>query len=321
MPSHAYRPATHRRHDLNQRPCSWTRRTLTHGALVGIFAVLVAVLPLAGVAQEATPPAESAVILATTTSTADTGLLDALAPRFHEETGYTLKPIAVGSGAALELGEKGEADVVLVHSPAAEEGFMDNGFGTERRTVMYNDFVIVGPASDPARIADASGAADALQRIADSESPFVSRGDDSGTHALEKKLWATIALTPAGDWYTEAGSGMGDTLNIANERQAYTIADRGTLLSLQDRLDLEVLVEGDAALLNVYHVILPNPDNGEHIDTTGGEAFLDFLLAPATQEVIGTFGVDEFGEPLFTPCADNSCGVEATATPVATPAN
>jgi tungstate transport system substrate-binding protein len=301
-----------------QRFC--TRRTLSHGALVTLFTGMLAGLPLAGVAQEATPRAEGDVILATTTSTADTGLLDALAPIFKEETGYTLKPIAVGSGAALELGEKGEADVLLVHSPAAEMEFMENGFGAERRTVMYNDFVIVGPTSDPAEIADASGATDAMQRIADSASPFVSRGDDSGTHALEKKLWAAIDLTPGGDWYTEAGSGMGDTLNIANEREAYTISDRGTFLALKDRLDLEVLVEGDPALLNIYHVILTDPENGQHIDTVGGEAFLNFLLESSTQEVIGTFGVDKFGEPLFTPCADNSCGVEAGATPVATPA-
>ena len=296
------------------------RYAMTRRAFVAIFASMLAILPLAGVAQEATPAAEGDVILATTTSTADTGLLDAMAPIFQEETGYTLKPIAVGSGAALELGEKGEADVLLVHSPAAELQFMDGGFGTERRTVMYNDFVIVGPASDPAGIAEASGANDALQRIAESGSPFVSRGDDSGTNALEKKLWAAIDVTPSGDWYTEAGSGMGDTLNIANEREAYTISDRGTFLSLKDRLDLEVLVEGDPALLNIYHVILVNPDNGANIDTDGGQAFLDFLLEPSTQEFIGTFGVDEFGEPLFTPCADNSCGVEAGTAPAATPA-
>jgi tungstate transport system substrate-binding protein len=272
--------------------------------------------PVSGLTQDATAPSDLNVILATTTSTADTGLLDALAPLFNAETGYTLKPIAVGSGAALELGEKGEADVLLVHSPAAELEFVENGFGTERRTVMYNDFVIVGPPSDPVGIAAATDAADALQRIADSESTFVSRGDDSGTHALEKKLWASVEITPDGAWYTEAGSGMADTLNIAAEREAYTIADRGTYLSLKDRLDLDVLVEGDPALLNIYHVILTNPENGSNINTIGGKAFLDFLLEPATQDFIGTFGVDEFDEPLFTPCADNSCGVVAEATPV-----
>jgi tungstate transport system substrate-binding protein len=305
---------------MNQPQRSWTRRALSHGALISIIAGMLALLPLAGRAQEATPRAGGDVILATTTSTADTGLLDALAPLFQEETGYTLKPIAVGSGAALELGEQGEADVLLVHSPAAELEYMEQGFGAERRTVMYNDFVIVGPGSDPAGIADASGAADAMQRIAGSESPFVSRGDDSGTHALEKKLWASLDLIPGGDWYTEAGSGMGDTLNIASEREAYTISDRGTFLSLKHRLDLEVLVEGDPALLNIYHVILTNPDNGPYVDTAGGVAFLDFLLEPTTQGFIGAFGIEQFGEPLFTPCADNSCGFEATAAPVATPA-
>lgn len=305
---------------MSQSRQLWGRRTFIRGTLAAIFAVMLMVLPLAGHAEEATPSAAGDVILATTTSTADTGLLDALAPIFSEETGYTLKPIAVGSGAALELGEKGEADVLLVHSPAAELEFMESGLGTERRTVMYNDFVIVGPASDPAGITDASGAAEALQRIADAGSPFVSRGDDSGTHALERKLWAAIDVTPSGDWYTEAGSGMGDTLNIANEREAYTISDRGTFLSLKARLDLGVLVQGDPALLNIYHVILISPNNGANIDTVGGEAFLDFLLEPTTQEFIGTFGIDEFGEPLFTPCADNSCDVEAEATSLATPA-
>lgn len=304
---------------MNTLRGSLSRRRFTHSVLTAIFASMLCASPYAGFAQEATPRAEGDVILATTTSTADTGLLDALAPIFKEETGYTLKPIAVGSGAALELGEKGEADVLLVHSPAAELEFMDNGYGTERRTVMYNDFVIVGPVSDPADIAEASGAKDALQRIAASESPFVSRGDESGTHALEKKLWAAIDLTPSGEWYTEAGGGMGDTLNIANEREAYTISDQGTFLSLKDRLDLAVLVEGDPAVLNIYHVIQTNPDNGANIDTVGGQAFLDFLLEPSTQEFIGAFGVEEFGEPLFTPCADNSCGVDVAATPVATP--
>jgi tungstate transport system substrate-binding protein len=301
---------------VDRHRCTWTRHAFTRGVLITVFACAVAAAPASGLAQEATPPANGDVILATTTSTADTGLLDALAPMFNEATGYTLKPIAVGSGAALELGEKGEADVLLVHSPAAELEFIENGYGTERRTVMYNDFVLVGPPSDPAGVAAGTGASEALQRIADYGSPFVSRGDESGTHALEKKLWASLGISPDGAWYTEAGSGMADTLNIAAEREAYTISDRGTYLSLQDRLDLNVVVEGDPALLNIYHVILTNPENGSNINSAGGKAFLDFLLEPATQEFIGTFGVDEFGEPLFTPCADNSCGVAAAATPV-----
>jgi tungstate transport system substrate-binding protein len=293
-----------------------------HLALVtGVTLLLgaVSLLPHAAWAQDATPAAQgnTDTILATTTSTADTGLLDALAPLFKEQTGYTLKPIAVGSGAALELGQNGEADVLLVHSPAAEEAFMADGYGTERRTVMYNDFIIVGPADDPAGIAGAPSAAEALTRIADSESTFVSRGDDSGTHALERRLWEAAGIAPEGSWYTEAGSGMGDTLNIASERGGYTISDRGTYLSLRDRLGLDVLVEGDPALLNVYHVILVNQENGRAINTAAGEAFLDFLLDPGTQEFIGAFGVDEFGEPLFTPCAENACGVEGAATPIA----
>ena len=284
--------------------------------IVGALAGALAGAPRGALGQAATPAAGGDVILATTTSTADTGLLDALAPRFKEETGYTLKPIAVGSGAALELGRNGEADVLLVHSPAAEEALMAEGYGTERRTVMYNDFIIVGPADDPAGVRDAASAADAMTRIASAGATFVSRGDESGTHALEKRLWEAAGITPEGSWYTEAGSGMGDTLNIASERGGHTISDRGTYLALRDRLDLDVLLEDDPALLNVYHLILVNPNNGPAVNTAAGRAFLEFLLEPATQEFIGGFGVDEFGEPLFTPCADNVCGVEV-ATPVA----
>jgi tungstate transport system substrate-binding protein len=280
--------------------------------------VLGSVAPSA-LPQEATPRAAGDLILATTTSTADSGLLDALAPIFLAETGYTLKPIAVGSGAALELGEKGETDVLLVHSPEAEDEFMASGFGTERRTMMFNDFIIVGPEDDPAGVGYATSAIDAMKRIADSGTTFVSRGDDSGTHALEKRLWAAAGITPEGTWYTESGTGMGDTLNIASERGGYTVSDRGTYLALRERLGLAILTEGDRALLNVYHVILVNPDNGRDIDTAAGRAFLEFLLEPSTQEFIWDFGVEEFGEPLFTPCADNSCWVEE-ATPIATPA-
>ena len=273
--------------------------------------------PTAGQESPATPRSgPTDVILATTTSTQDSGLLDELTPLFEEQTGYNLKTVAVGSGAALKLGEEGEADVVLAHSPAAEVAFMANGFGTERRTVMYNDFVIVGPEADPAGIAGQESALEALKAIAASGTPFVSRGDDSGTHRLELGLWEQAGIEPTGEWYQESGTGMGDTLNIANERQAYTISDRGTFLAQGDRLDLAILVEGDKALLNVYHVILVNPDNGPAVNVEGGRAFADFLLDPATQAVIGEFGVERFGQPLFTPCADNSCGVVPTATPV-----
>jgi tungstate transport system substrate-binding protein len=291
--------------------------------VVGILLVMAAIgLSAAslGAQETSTPVARTGprdVILATTTSTADTGLLDALGPLFKDATGYTLKPIAVGSGAALELGKRGEADVVLAHSPAAEQTFMEEGYGSERRTVMFNDFVIVGPEDDPAGIAGNPSAVEAMRQIADSQSRFVSRGDESGTNALELRLWKQAGIEPAGEWYIESGTGMGETLTIANERGAYTITDRGTYLALRDRLALPILVEGDKALINIYHVITLNPANGPNINSEGGEAFMTFLLDPATQKFIGEFGIDEFGEPLFTPCADNSCGVEAVATPTA----
>jgi tungstate transport system substrate-binding protein len=291
--------------------------------VIGILLVIAAIgLSAASLAAQetSTPVARTGprdVILATTTSTADTGLLDALGPLFKDATGYTLKPIAVGSGAALELGKRGEADVVLAHSPAAEQTFMEEGYGSERRTVMFNDFVIVGPEDDPAGIAGNPSAVEAMRQIADSQSRFVSRGDESGTNALELRLWKQAGIEPAGEWYIESGTGMGETLTIANERGAYTITDRGTYLALRDRLALPILVEGDKALINIYHVITLNPANGPNINSEGGEAFMTFLLDPATQKFIGEFGIDEFGEPLFTPCADNSCGVEAVATPTA----
>ena len=292
-------------------------------SVVAFLLLTVALLaPASLLAAQGTPTPDTRsgpqdVILATTTSTADSGLLDALSPLFTEATGYTLKPIAVGSGAALELGERGEVDVVLAHSPAAELTFMEEGFGAERRTVMYNDFVIVGPADDPAGIQGNPSAIEAMGQIADSQARFVSRGDESGTNALELRLWKQAGIETAGDWYIESGTGMGETLTIASERGAYTITDRGTYLALRDRLELPILVEGDKALINIYHVITLNPENGAGINTEGREAVLTFLLDPATQEFLGEFGSEEFGEPLFTPCADNSCGVEAAATPIA----
>jgi len=290
---------------------------------VVVFLVIAAIGPSAvplAAQDSSTPVARTGprdVILATTTSTADTGLLDALGPLFKDATGYTLKPIAVGSGAALALGERGEADVVLAHSPAAEQTFMEEGKGSERRTVMVNDFVIVGPDDDPAGIRGSPSAVEAMRQIAASQSRFVSRGDDSGTNALELRLWKQAGIEPAGGWYIESGTGMGETLMIANERGAYTITDRGTYLALRDRLELPILVEGDKALINIYHVITLNPANGPNINIAGGEAFAAFLLDPTTQEFIGKFGIEELGEPLFTPCADYNCGVEAVATPAA----
>ncbi|MFL5759435.1 MAG: substrate-binding domain-containing protein [Thermomicrobiales bacterium] len=271
-----------------------------------------------GAAQGTPAPGPKDVILATTTSTQDSGLLDVLVPLFEKETGYHAKPIAVGSGAALELGEKGEADVLLVHSPAAEEEFMAKGYGVNRHLVMYNDFIIVGPKSDPADIKNTDNALDAMKAIASTESPFISRGDDSGTNKLELSLWDKAGIKPSGSWYVESGTGMGDTLNIANARDAYTISDRGTYLALKDQLDLAVLSQGDPALINIYHVMAVNPDRYNTINVAGAQAFIDFMLAPATQDVIGEFGKDKFGQALFTPCADDSCGI-VPATPVASP--
>jgi len=277
-------------------------------ALTAALGLLAA--PAAG--QDATPEPMGEIILATTTSIADTGLIDALAPMFLEVSGITLKPVAVGSGAALELGRRGEADVLLVHSPAAEEEFMAGGHGETRRPVMFNDFVIAGPEGDPAKVADAATAVDAMRAIAAAGAPFVSRGDDSGTNALEEQLWKAAGIEPAGSWYTESGSGMADTLRIASERQAYTVTDRGTLLSLGDAVALSLLHEGDPMLRNVYHVITVVQANGPGVDTLGAAAFRDFLLAPETQAFIGEFGVDRFGEPLFTPCTDGACAGLAT---------
>lgn len=273
-------------------------------------------------AQNATPAprGEDDVILATTTSTQDSGLLDVLVPIFEQKTGFNLKPIAVGSGAALKMGQNGEADVLLVHSPADEQTFMDAGYGVDRHLVFYNDFIIVGPAGDPAGIAGTASATEAMKKIADTTSPFVSRGDDSGTNKKELGLWKSAGIDPSGSWYTESGTGMGDTLNIASERDAYTLTDRGTYLAQKSRLALNILVEGDRSLLNVYHVIAVNPDRYTTINSAGAQAFIAFLLDPAIQQIVGEFGTQEFGQPLFTPCADNVCGVEPAATPAASPA-
>ena len=247
--------------------------------------------------------ASKTVILATTTSTQDSGLLDVLVPLFEKESGFQVKTISVGSGQAMKMGEKGEADVLLVHSPDAEKKFMADGFGVTRRLVMHNDFIIVGPAADPAKIKGAK-AAEALKRIAQSGALFVSRGDNSGTHAKEKGLWKAAAINPEGQkWYQQTGLGMGQTLNVAAEKKGYTIDDRATYLSLKKGLGLEILVEGDSKLLNIYHVIELNPVKWPKVNAQGGKAFADFMVAKKTQEIIGRFGVEKFGAPLFFPDA------------------
>jgi tungstate transport system substrate-binding protein len=243
------------------------------------------------------------VILATTTSTDDSGLLDVLVPMFEEESGYNIQVIAVGSGQAIEQASRGDADLVLAHSPAAEQQMIDDGNGIERVLIMHNDFIMVGPESDPAGVATAATINDAMTAIATTESPFISRGDDSGTHALELRLWEAANVEPGGGWYSESGQGMGATLQIAGQRQGYTISDRATYLSQQDTLELVVLYEGDPSLLNVYHAIAVNPEVHPDVEAAGAQAFIDFLVREDVQEIIGEFGVDEFGEPLFFPDA------------------
>jgi tungstate transport system substrate-binding protein len=269
--------------------------------------------PAAAAAVQPTPVprtgSDKDLILATTTSTQDSGLLDVLIPLFEKQTGYNVKTISVGTGAALALGARGEADVVLVHAPASEVQWMQQGYGTERLLVMHNDFLVVGPASDPAHSQGDTSALDALKKIADSKAPFVSRGDNSGTNQLELMLWQKDKIDPKGQsWYIESGTGMGQTLTIADQRQAYTISDRATWLAFSDKIQLPIMAEKDPVLLNVYHVMPVNAAKfpGVPINVAGGKAFADFMVAPDTQKVIGQFGVDKYGQQLFVPDAGKS---------------
>ena len=244
------------------------------------------------------------IILATTTSTQDSGLLDVLIPIFEKKTGYFVKTIAVGSGQAMAMGQKGEADVLLVHSPAAEKKFVADGYGINRQLIMHNDFIIVGSSADPAKIKGVKSAAEAFKKIAASQSLFLSRGDNSGTHSKEKAIWKAAAVKYEGEkWYQQTGLGMGQTLNVASEKKAYTLADRGTYLALKKNLSLDILAEGDAILLNIYHVIEANPAKFPKVNAPGGKAFAGFMVSKETQDIIKTFGVDKFGSPLFFPDA------------------
>jgi len=247
--------------------------------------------------------ASTSVILATTTSTQDSGLLDVLVPMFERETGYTVKTIAVGTGQALELGSRGEADVVLVHAPALELKYVADGALRDRRLVMHNDFILVGPPGDRAAIKGTTTAAEAFKKIAERGARFVSRGDNSGTHAKERALWKAADMTPHGSWYVESGQGMGATLTIASEKGAYALSDRATYLAWAKRIQLVIVLEGDAPLLNIYHVIEVNPARHPRVNAVGGRAFVNFLVSPATQALIRTFGVAKFGQPLFFPDA------------------
>jgi tungstate transport system substrate-binding protein len=238
------------------------------------------------------------VILATTTSTQDSGLLDVLIPIFEKETGYFVKTISVGSGQAMKMGEKGEADVLLVHSPDAEKNFIAQGFGINRMLVMHNDFIIVGPPADPAKIKGMKSTTEALKMIAQAGALFLSRGDNSGTHAKEKGLWKTAGVVPEGQkWFQQTGLGMGQTLNVAAEKKGYTLTDRATYLSLKKNLGLDILIEGEPLLLNIYHVIEVNPTKWPKVNTDGAKAFAAFMVTKKTQDIIGKFGLDKYGSP------------------------
>ena len=272
-------------------------------SLMGLLLLAFSFIVVFAAAAQAADSAGRNVILSTTTSTQDSGLLDVLIPMFEKQTGYSVKTVSVGTGQALALAAKGDADVVLVHAPSLEKKYVADGKLLNRRLVMYNDFVMIGPKDDPAKIRSAKTSAAALKAIEQAKASFVSRGDNSGTHTLEKSLWKAAGIEPKGSWYIEAGQGMGATLGIANERNAYTITDRGTLLALGKRVDLPILVEGDRALLNIYSVMEVNPANGPRINTAGGKAFADFMVAPQTQNLIKSFGLEKFRQPLFVPVA------------------
>ena len=273
-----------------------------------MLSVLVAFFVLSAAASVSTGWAaeQKNLILATTTSTQDSGLLDVLIPMFEKQTGYFVKTISVGSGQAMKMGERGEADVLLVHSPESEKSFVTQGFGINRKLVMHNDFLILGPASDPAKIRGAKSAAEAFKKIAQSGAVFMSRGDNSGTHAKEKGLWKAAGISPDGQkWYQQTGLGMGETLSVASEKHGYLVADRGTFLALdkKKRLGLEILVAGEPKLLNIYHVIEVNPAKWPKVNSAGAKAFSDFMVSKKAQDVIGHFGAKEFGSPLFFPDA------------------
>lgn len=235
--------------------------------------------------------------LATTTSTENSGLLAEILPPFEEANNAKVDVIAVGTGKAIKLGETGDVDVILVHARSKEDKFVAEGYGVVRRDVMYNDFVILGPESDPAGIASANSAAEAMSKIAETKATFVSRGDDSGTHTREKQLWKAAGVEPAGDWYLEAGRGMGEVIIMATERGGYTLSDRGTFIAFGDKTNLKVLVEGDDNLFNPYGVIMVNPEKHPHVKNELAKAFIDYLTSPQAKALIT--GFRKGGQQLF----------------------
>lgn len=284
-----------------------------HLALFLLLAVITtACQPIVAPAANDAATTETVVLrLATTTSTADSGLLDAILPDFEQKHNARVDVVAVGTGQALEIGAKGDADVVLVHARAREDKFVADGDGVNRLDVMYNDYIVVGPTADPAGISGSALAKEALAKIVEAQAPFASRGDDSGTHTKEKSLWASATITPTADsgWYFAVGQGMGETLLFANEKLAYTLADRGTWLAMQEKLPaLTILVggatidqNGDKALLNPYGVIPVNPEQHPGVNFELATQFAEWLTAAETQQMIGDYGKEQFGQPLFYP--------------------
>ena len=271
----------------------------------GILVIVWLLIALCGVFKISPAiGAEKNIILATTTSTQDSGLLDVLIPVFEKKTGYFVKTISVGSGQAMAMGQKGEADVLLVHSPDAEKKLVADGYGVNRWLVMHNDFIVVGPPADPAKVKGMKDTVEVFKKIASTKNLFMSRGDNSGTHAKEKAIWKVAGVNYEREkWYQQTGLGMGQTLNVASEKNAYTLADRGTYLALKKRLGLDILAEGDAVLLNIYHVIEVNPAKLSKVNAGGAKAFADFMVSKESQGIIKTFGIDKFGSPLFFPDA------------------
>lgn len=281
----------------------------------GLIAVIVALFALIMVGcqaktetkeapKEAARPEVKDVILATTTSTQDSGLLDVLIPDFEKKTGYRVKPIAVGTGQALKMGEKGEADVLLTHAPKSEKPLVDSGVATNYQLVMHNDFIIVGPENDPAGAKQAKDSTGAFKKIAEKGIVFVSRGDDSGTNKKELDIWKAANIVPKGQkWYQETGSGMGQTLTVSNEKMGYTLTDRATYLAQKRNLQLVIVSQGDKGLLNIYHVMQVNPDKFPKVNAAGAKAFVEYMVNPDTQNIIGEFGKDKYGESLFYPDA------------------
>ncbi len=267
-------------------------------------AAWLAVVLLLACAPGRAPAADPrAIILATTTSVQDTGLLDELLPMFSKKTGIVVKPIAVGTGEALAMAARGEADVVLVHAPEAEQRFMAAGHGARRRALAHNDFVLLGPPDDPAGVRGRRSAVEAMAAIAAAKAPFTSRGDESGTHKKEKALWKAAGVSPARPWYLESGSGQAETLQIASQRRTYALSDRGTFLFLRGKIDLVIVVEGDPLLVNKYSVIELDTRKHPGINAAGGTALADFLVSPEAQSFLARYGVDRVGQPLFIPDA------------------